>query len=47
MGINTAPIYDYDAWIDLAPEFDWDKLAPEAEPEEPVDPEPEDPTPGE
>lgn len=28
MSINTAPIYDFAAWIDLAPEFDWSNLVP-------------------
>lgn len=27
MSINSAPIYDWAAWIELAPEFDWDDLA--------------------
>lgn len=29
MSINKAPIYDFAGWIDLAPEFDWNDLAPE------------------
>lgn len=49
MSINNVDIYDFGAWIDLAPEFDWDDLHPVAEdpedPEEPVDP--EDPESGE
>lgn len=43
MSINDARIYDFDAWIKLAPDFDWDDLHPE--PEAPVDP--EEPAPGE
>lgn len=34
MSINTAPIYDYEAWILQCPDFDWNNLAPEPEPEE-------------
>lgn len=44
MSINAAPIYDWDAWIAIAPEFDWDDLAPpaaEPEPDPEPDPDPE------
>lgn len=37
MTINAIPdeiFYDPQAWIDLAPEFDWSDLVPEPEPEE-------------
>lgn len=43
MSINSIPnavFYDPDSWIDLAPDFDWDRLIPEP----PAEPEPE-PTP--
>lgn len=33
MSLNSIDIYDFGAWIDLAPEFDWDDLHPAAEPE--------------
>lgn len=31
MSINTAPIYDYEAWILQCPDFDWNNLTPEPE----------------
>lgn len=37
MSINTAPIYDWQAWIDLAPDFDWSKLGVGAGPGSPPD----------
>lgn len=42
MPIKTD-IYDWDAWIDLAPDFDWDLLsaAPAPDPDPDPDPEPE------
>lgn len=49
MSINTIPdavFYDPDAWIDLAPDFDWDDLAPAAVEPEP-EPDPEEPGSGE
>lgn len=36
-GINS--IYDFAAWIELAPEFDWDQLAPPEVPDAPEEPE--------
>lgn len=38
MSINDAPIYDWGAWIDMAPEFDWGNLAEDGEPFIPIDP---------
>lgn len=32
MSINAIDIYDFKAWIDLAPNHDWDDLRPEPEP---------------
>ena len=46
MSINDVDIYDFAGWIELAPEFDWNDLAPA--PEDPEDPEdPEEPASGE
>ena len=41
MSLNDIDIYDFGAWIDLAPRFDWDLLHPEPEPEPEPDPEPD------
>ena len=41
MSINTAPIFDFAAWIDLAPEYDWNALAAPAAEEPAPDPDPE------
>lgn len=38
MSINNAPIYDFGAWIDLAPEFDWDDLGDGSPSTPPFDP---------
>lgn len=40
MSIKTD-IYDWDAWIDLAPEYDWDKLSRSPTPDPDPDPDPE------
>lgn len=41
MSINDAPIYDFAAWIELAPDFDWDLLSADPAPE--PDPDPDQP----
>lgn len=38
--LNSAPIYDFAAWLALAPDFDWSALHPPT-PEPDPDPDPE------
>lgn len=40
MSIN-ADIYNWDAWIELAPDFDWDKLPSDSQPDPDPDPDPD------
>lgn len=40
MNINDAPIYDFGAWIALAPDFDWSKLGGGGDPAPDPDPDP-------
>lgn len=28
--INQIDLYDWEAWIDMAPDYDWDRLIPPA-----------------
>lgn len=44
--LHNIDIYDFAAWIDLAPDFDWDNLHP-APPEEDPEEDPEEPESGE
>lgn len=42
--INQIDLYDWQAWLDLAPDYDWGDmipLTPEPEPDPEPDPEPE------